>query len=166
LLKHYFFYYPSQADSEAIQGVEELNRSLALDPNNQKVQDLIKVINRFKPSIIVPDSNGYVFLAAVPPASTATRAFQPSSTSPLAPTEVSPTPIAPTSVEMAIVQAATPTPPPESEPQPTPPNLAHLRRWAGNPYAGRVGRDVGPQNFAASWKSRMSLCDLPSIVET
>lgn len=92
LLDYYCYRYPRGADAELTRGLDELNQSLALDPNNSKAKELINYPLSYllEQGLVAPSENGYVFLTATPtvirPISTATAMPRPASTPACTPT--------------------------------------------------------------------------------
>ena len=126
LLNYYYYAYPDRSDAEAIRGLDELNKSLALDPNTQKAREVIDFIAWSQeldlfPGEIESGPRGYVFLTptatAVPPTATPTTTPAPTSTSIPLPTATaltqnvrSATPIPATANALAPAQTPVPSP--------------------------------------------------------
>lgn len=138
LLNYYYYTYPDRSDAEAIRGLDELNKSLALDPNTQKAQEVIEFIAWSQeldlfPGEIESGPRGYVFLTptatAVPPTATPATTPEPTSTSIPLPTATaltqnvrSATPIPATANALAPAQTTVPPLSSEGGASPTPTN--------------------------------------------
>ena len=123
LLDYYYYRYPRGADAELIRGLDELKKTLALDPNNSKAKKLIDhpLSYLIAQGLVSPSENGYVFLTATPtiilPTSTATAMPRPTSTPTCSPTAISISQNVITSVPpTASALAPTPTSVPATSP--------------------------------------------------
>jgi hypothetical protein len=99
LMNHYYFSYPDQDAAEMIRGLDELNRSLALAPNNEKAQELIGWSGAVFANEVQLGPDGYYFLTPTPPptiVSTSTAMPQPTATPTSQPTVVAATTMPPT----------------------------------------------------------------------
>ncbi|CAG0934239.1 hypothetical protein TFLX_03412 [Thermoflexales bacterium] len=112
LINHYYYSYPDQDMAEMNRGVEELNRSLALAPNNEKAQELIGWLGAVFTNEVQRGPDGYYFLTPTPQptlTSTSTAEPLPTATSTSGPTAtlIPPGTLAPT---RAVATVSTETP--------------------------------------------------------
>ncbi len=117
LINHYTYTYPDPDTAEMIRGIDELNRSLALAPHNEKAQELIGWMGAAFPDEVLLGPKGYYFFTPTPqPTTMSTSTAAPTSTvTPTSqPTVVAATTMPPTTRAVASVSTVVPTAAPTS----------------------------------------------------
>ncbi len=122
LINHYYYSYPDKDTAEMNRGLEELNRSLALAPNNEKAQQLIGWLGAILTNEVLLGPDGYYFVTSTPrptltstspatlaPTSTATPASR-STATPNLPTTVPVTTLPPTARATTLASLSTVVP--------------------------------------------------------